>query len=198
MELKLISEAIKLFGAPGYLLLFSGLILFAQKKLREYFQSNKTRHTESLQNLIDYIKEYGEGNFFIIEQLFLNHFKLQIPYKGIKHILNSDTPTENLFLYRSGRRYLEFSSNYREIKFYKGKSNLKKELIIAWLNYVVVGGIGVMMLLSSHLVIEYEILRYIGWYTVAIYLIFIGFMGLDGAVNISSAKKLVAKYEEIA
>jgi len=194
MEFKLVSEAVNLFGLPGYLVLFSGLILYAQKKLRGYFKTYRIQHSESLHNLINHMKGNEEDNFFIIEQLFFNHFKVQIPYKGIKLILNSETPTENLSLYRSGRRYLEFNDQYRKIVLYKNRSNLNKELIISWLNYVVIGGAGVMMLLSSHLVIEYELLRYVAWYVVAIYLISIGIMGLDGATNISSAQKLARKY----
>ncbi|WP_411992544.1 hypothetical protein [Agarivorans sp. DSG3-1] len=194
MELKLISELIKEFGAPSYILLYSGLILYLQKKIREYYSTNRSRHSESLQNLISYLKESENRDFFIVEQLMLDHFRVQIPYRGIKLILNSDTPTENLFYYRSGRRYLEFSEQYNSIIYWKGKSNLWREFVIAWFNYVVVGGVGVAMLLSSHLVIEYEILRYIGWFSLSIYLIFIGFMGLDSIVGIANAKRLVAKY----
>jgi len=109
MELKIISEAVKFFDAPEFLLLASMFILWAHKKIREHFSIKKDKHTETLLNLVDYIKNNPQKDAFIMEQLFMDHLRVYLPYKGLKLFLNSEEPTQNILNYRLGLQYVCFS-----------------------------------------------------------------------------------------
>ncbi|MEE9337793.1 MAG: hypothetical protein V3U87_06910 [Methylococcaceae bacterium] len=196
MGSKLVNEILKAIEAPQFLVAVTFFILWSHKQIREHFSVKKVKHTEALSQLIEYMNEYGDKNFFIIEQLFLDHFKTLIPYKGIKLFLSTDKPTENILDYISGKKYVEFSSNYRYVIFYKDKKGLLREIVLAGIQYVVLFGLGVMMLISSHKVIEYELLPYIAWFVISIYLCCVGIMGLDNKIKIDSANKLVEKLGE--
>ncbi len=194
MEIKLISEGIKLIDTPSGSLFFVILILWVVKLIREYFSKNRVKHTETLTNLINYMKENQIKDFFIVEQLFLDHFKVQIPYKGIRLFLNSDSPTELIFMFKNSRPFATFSSDYKKVEFYKNKKDLKLKKLIAWFQYAILGGLGFYMLVTSHHFIELNPLQYISWFVISLYLCAIGFLGLDSITSIDKAKQLVAKY----
>lgn len=190
MEVELLSEISKLLDLPGAILATSIFILWAQRQLRVHFSQKKQKHTETLSNLVEYINS-NKSDPFVTEQLFLDHFRLIIPYRGIKLFIRTDFPSKHIFSYLSGMKYVEFDENYRGVRFYKSKNNLIKEQVLAWFTYVGVGGLGVSMLLSGHKFIEYEFLQYIVWYVISLYICAIGILGLDTISRVEAAKKLV-------
>jgi len=61
--------------------------------------------------------------------------------------------------------------------------------------YIIIGGLGVIMLISSNDVIDYNLTQYIGWFIVALYLCLIGYLGLDSVIRIDAANKLLEKFK---
>jgi hypothetical protein len=194
VDLSLIKEGFKLLGSPGGSIFYVLFILWTIKALREHFSQNRIKHTETLTNLIAYMKENKINDFFIIEQLFLDHFKVQIPYKGIRMFLNSESPTELIFLFKNSRQFVKFTPDYKKIEFFKNLKNQKNQKYIAFSQYVIGGGLGFYMLITGHHFIEYNIIEYIFWFVVSLYFIAVSFLGLYSLTSIDKAKQLVEKY----
>ncbi len=103
MTQKLVTEILKLLEAPEFLIVVTIFILFAQKQLREHFLVKRVRHTETLSKLVEYMKEYGDKNFFIMEQLFLDHFKAKFQLKVLSFFFLRISPQKiYLIMFREG------------------------------------------------------------------------------------------------
>jgi hypothetical protein len=107
------------------ILFFIWMVKVVKNRADEHKESKYSRVAE----LIGELEKKDQFNKeLILEQVFQNRFGILVDYPVIKFFLFSRTPSSDLYKYVQGRKYLEFSDDYRKLKLKGSLSSLKLQL----------------------------------------------------------------------
>lgn len=168
----------------------SFLCLFLYKSYKERLESSHAKKTETLSKLIEYL-ESNSNNFFIKEMLFENHFRKSISSYEIDFFLRSKKPSNYLYRFLNGKRYLSVTQNSRAIGYKKSK----KPVAAKWgysVWYYLFGVLGVLMLFVSPIALSNATPQLIiSWSIVNTCLFAMAVIGLYEAVSADIAIGLI-------
>jgi hypothetical protein len=191
MEQTILKELIALFDLPKITLAISLLALYAYKNLKEHLVKKRARRTETLQQIIDFYKEYeGPRKEFLMEQLCYNHFGVLLSHREIDFFLSSGKPSIFLHQYLSARQFIELSEGSDQLVVKPGKSLAREKIKgLAW--YFVCGMCGVTLLVNAHSAFAAQGPQAYGSWTVVILSLFVlAWIGMDSATGAMSGEKL--------
>lgn len=201
----------KLKDYPAMLAVIATIIALIPlfKLIHSMFHTNKVLKIQSLDLLSASLKGHDAINAFVVEQLFLTHFKISASYDVIKYLLSQYHPSHSLDLYKCSSKYIFFSKGKFAFKDkYKcpKRRTLEKRIrpIINFTLYFIFGVSGLSLLIyavndfRSKIIITENFtigtfILLVGSFSMGIVFVYIAFICITNKSNISKAELLLSK-----
>jgi hypothetical protein len=179
------------------------------KLIHSMFHTNKVLKIQSLDLLSASLKGTETINSFVVEQLFLTHFKISASYDVIKSLLSQPHPSHSLELYKCSTKYVCLSNG----KFaFEGKYKCQKRRgiekrirpIINFILYFIFGVPGLTLILYAindfrakmELSGVFPLVTYIllgGALVIGLVLVCLAFIWITNKSSITKAEQLITK-----
>jgi hypothetical protein len=199
MESSILKELIFAFELPKISFAIALLALYAYKRLKERLVRTRKRKTETLQQLIDFYKDYnGEQRGLLLEQLFYNHFGKLLSFPEIQFLLKSQKPSLFIQQYVQARQFIEISDDGEGILRKKKYKSIYREMIKGFSWYGIYGCAALMLLFQAYdafLAIGPKI--YAPWSILTLALLALAGLYMSSAINALSAQTILKECNEI-
>ncbi|MFC3104002.1 hypothetical protein [Salinisphaera aquimarina] len=196
MEKDIISGFVNMVALPQATVPIALFSVYVYKTVKERFMLRKTRRTETLDRLLAFFSDVHNGNNFVKEQLFFNHFGVLLSSREIDLLLSTKTPSFHLSRFIHAISLVEISGAPLALKI---KKNRKLPRLRKWylLWYALSGMAGVLLLLNTNAV--FSVLgpkSYAPWAIMIFSLLTFAWVNMDAALKASSAISLQQELQE--
>lgn len=153
---QMIEQSAFLLFPVGFAIILAPILKQAIAYVLSY-HSIKQKNVELFLSTYKNVNSLNNAEKLMIEQLFLNMYRLKLNYKEVSALLNSISPLQSVNLYRKVHHYLKWNSNsgqfeikrnFKQFNFFKWK--IYKQRLIELRNYLgCFLGIGIFILISQ-------------------------------------------------
>jgi hypothetical protein len=193
MDYSLVKDLFGYNGSSEFLAIAAGASAYALKLLVQFIFGLRSSRESSIKLLLENY-EQAKGDFYLVEQVFAERYRINIPYRGIQLFRRSDFASDLFICYRLGYKHLRFCRDYRSVELAKSNGRLMFETIAAWCGYIGFGLIGFLMLFTIPEVYESGDKNIIAWSASGGALLIVAVFMLIHTFTIKAAKELAEKF----